>query len=248
MTAFTRIQFTAVLLAIVAGLYASPSTGNPAWLDTIDTQLQQLLSERYPEDRIVSGLRPLDSRLRLASCESVSVELPTLPTNTFAERFSARISCQSPTRWTVFLPAEAKRYASVAVLGRNLERGQRLGDNDFAFEERALSGIGQPVRSAVEATGKSARRSLPAGTVLMSSMLQQALLIQRGQAVTIVAERPGLRIESAGTALEPGTLGQSIRVRNERSGRVVAGQVTAEGSVAILTAQPGAASKVASVR
>jgi len=54
-----------------------------------------------------------------------------------------------------------------------------------------------------------------------------------GGPVTIVTILGGIRIEAAGVALEPGQLGQDIRVTNAGSGEVVHVTVTGRNKVMV---------------
>ncbi|MCA9053176.1 MAG: flagellar basal body P-ring formation protein FlgA [Planctomycetaceae bacterium] len=58
--------------------------------------------------------------------------------------------------------------------------------------------------------------------------------IQARDAVRVVASQPGLQVVlRQAEALEPGRIGDSIRVRNRETGRIMTGQVTAAGVVEI---------------
>ena len=75
------------------------------------------------------------------------------------------------------------------------------------------------------------RRSLAAGTVVRSHFLERPPLVERGDAVTLRIIRGSLVIEARGQAKTSGNLGDSIRVENTDSRKIVTGRVSEDGSV-----------------
>ena len=67
--------------------------------------------------------------------------------------------------------------------------------------------------------------------VLRQGQLAAPTLIKRGSAVSIVARKEQVEVSMAGEALDPGALGQVIRVRNATSGTVIRARVVDAGVV-----------------
>ena len=65
-------------------------------------------------------------------------------------------------------------------------------------------------------------------------MVADPLLVKRGDKVTMVIERGGLKVTMAGKALEDGAVGDKISLSNLVSRRDVMGSVQADGTVRIL--------------
>jgi flagella basal body P-ring formation protein FlgA len=78
--------------------------------------------------------------------------------------------------------------------------------------------------------GLTSRRSLRAGEVLRQGQLAAPVLVKRGSAVSIVARKEQV-VSMAGEAMDPGALGQVIRVRNAASGTVIRARVVDAGVV-----------------
>jgi len=81
--------------------------------------------------------------------------------------------------------------------------------------------------------GKITRRTLIAGKPIALSAITAQLLIERGQQVRMVFNADTLSISSIGVALQPGSIGDVIRLRNIDSGVVVSGRVQEDGHVEI---------------
>ena len=81
--------------------------------------------------------------------------------------------------------------------------------------------------------GQEAARPLPAGTVIQSHQLRKPALVERRQAVTLVAGGEGFRISREGHALDDGALGGRVRVRLSNR-EVVTAQVTGPGRARVM--------------
>ncbi len=82
--------------------------------------------------------------------------------------------------------------------------------------------------------GLIAKRNLPANTVIDSNMAKprpKQILVNRNQNVIIKIESPSLVITAAGQALEKGSAGQFIKVRNVDSKRTIIAKINDDGTV-----------------
>jgi len=79
-----------------------------------------------------------------------------------------------------------------------------------------------------------ARRPIDANSVITSHMLstpRPKAVINRNETITILVERPGLLVSAIGKALQKGSTGEYIKVRNEDSKRIIIAKVKADGTV-----------------
>ena len=82
--------------------------------------------------------------------------------------------------------------------------------------------------------GLIARRRLPANTVICPDMVgpvRPAIVVRRNETVVIRIERPGLLVTAIGTALNEARPGESVKVRNVDSQRVILCKVNEDGTV-----------------
>lgn len=82
--------------------------------------------------------------------------------------------------------------------------------------------------------GLVAKRTLPPNTVIDSNMAKprpKEILVKRNQNVIIKIENPSLLITAAGQALEKGSAGQFIKVRNADSKRTIIAKINDDGTV-----------------
>ncbi len=175
----------------------------------------------------------LDPRLRLAACASKLDAFATAPRNSQA-RVSVRVSCASPA-WTVNVPVEIQRSHQVLVLRRAVGRGESIAPGDVAPQSRLLPGLATPFVSSVEQlTGRLTRRPIPEGTALTADALSAALLIHRGQQVTLLALSNGFEVRAPGRAMADAAAHQRVRVQNLNSLKIVEGLADNNGVVRVL--------------
>lgn len=133
------------------------------------------------------------------------------------------------------LPAGGARATETfaAVVNRIVYPGQTIGAE--AVEEvpfKVTGKIASPVaHSHAEVAGKVARRTLLPGYLIPVSSLREPYLVEAGEPVTAIFAHGGLTITAAAVPLEPGSLGDMIRLRNADSGKVFTGIVLADGTV-----------------
>ena len=174
----------------------------------------------------------LDPRLRLARCATPLTTHANPPRDTQA-RALVRVGCEAAA-WTLNVPVDIQRTATVLVLKRAVIRGEILSANDVASQTRVIPGIASPfVASADELAGRPVRRPLPAGATLAADALNPLLLIHRGQSVTLAAAFGGIDVRAPGQALADAGPGALVRVRNLDSLKIIEGVAESDGVVRV---------------
>ncbi|UCF43626.1 MAG: flagellar basal body P-ring formation protein FlgA [Planctomycetota bacterium] len=82
--------------------------------------------------------------------------------------------------------------------------------------------------------GLVARRGIPANSILRPSMvrhLKPDVIVKRNQNVVIRMERPGFSVSAIGKAMQKGSVGEYVKVRNVDSQRVILAKVNEDGTV-----------------
>lgn len=88
--------------------------------------------------------------------------------------------------------------------------------------------------SLAEVSGMVTKRTLLPGRIIPVSSVREAFIVERGQAVQLVYIQGALTITATGTPLEPGIIGDLIRVRNTDTGKILSGTAMADGTVRVL--------------
>lgn len=105
-----------------------------------------------------------------------------------------------------------------AVVVDNVRRGQTFGPGDVQVQEVLLdSEHSQPVRKLRDVVGRVATRNIHKKQTLFADDVQQPLVIERGQIVTVRALVGGMVIRTTARAMSDAAMGEMIQLQNERS-------------------------------
>lgn len=175
----------------------------------------------------------LDPRLRLAHCDTPLVtrlETPAQPIG----RTTVRVSCEGATPWSIFVPAQVRLFREVLVARRPLSRNGTLEMADVMLAERDVSQLNQGYLTEMEqAVGSRLNRSVQADQVLTPTTISVAATVRKGDHVVISAQGSSINVRMPGEAMSDGALGEQIRVKNQRSGRIIKARVVAPGQVEV---------------
>ncbi len=122
----------------------------------------------------------------------------------------------------------------VAVLARNVGRGEPLREGDVTTERRPRDGLpGDVQATATAALGEVAQHGLTAGTILREGDTAPPDLVARGETVTIVYSTPGISLSMRGLANDSGKMGAVVNVVNVASKKVLQATVVGPGRVSV---------------
>ena len=223
-----------VIGLVYAGLVPALA-GDTQSLASIRLQAEAFILQHRYESPYPPGfqLGRLDSRLRLKACpEPLSIGFAR--PNQDMGNTALLVRCPQTAAWKIHLPVRIDVFDDVAVTAKSLVKGQKIDETSVRFEKRNIARLknGYYVDTAALAE-LQARRSLAGGTVLTPTNLSPRLLVRSGQQVTLVLNYRGLQIKTTGKALQSASLGQTIRVRNSQSLKVVEGVVSGEALVKV---------------
>ena len=182
--------------------------------------------------RIEVEVGQLDSRLKLAPCQSIEPFLP--PGQSLWGRTRVGLRCaQGAVRWSVFLPVTVHAWGVAWVLIRNVPPGATLTENDAMQSEVDWAADPSPIVARREGwIGQVANRPLLAGSPLRQTFVRAPEVFPSGAQVRVVALGSGFRVTADGQALSGGVVGQLARVRME-GGRIMSGTVVDKNTVQV---------------
>ncbi|ASR45164.1 flagella basal body P-ring formation protein FlgA [Xanthomonas citri pv. mangiferaeindicae] len=145
---------------------------------------------------------------------------------------TVEVSC--PAGWRLYVPVRVRRSQTVLVLARGVASGQTIAADDLIAERRDGARVaGAAVADPAEAVGRSARRTLLAGSVLTAGDLVSPRLVRRGDTIALVSRQAGVEVRMAGRALGDAGERERVSVENLSSRRVVQGIVDPAGDVVV---------------
>jgi flagella basal body P-ring formation protein FlgA len=231
-------RLTALLMLCVVSAPSFADAGAPAGVQSLESvaraaesALRKILGPGYTTIELEAT--PIDPRMRLPACAEKLESRAPMPRGT-QSRAIVRVACMGTAPWSLNVPVEIRRHANVLVLKRAVARGESLTAADVTVQPRTLPGLeSQYLGEVAELQGRLTRRPIPAGTALTADALAAALLIQRGQKVTIAASTSGIEVRAPGVALADASVNQRVRVQNLNSLKIVEGVADTEGVVRV---------------
>lgn len=173
----------------------------------------------------------IDPHTRLPQCER-PLEPAFAPGARPVGQTSISLRCAGREPWTIYIPARVIMLADALVAARPLARGLALTAADFSHQRLDLAALPSAALTRPDQlVGRKLRYPVAAGTALHVALLEPAPLVRRGQTVTLLSGRPGFEVSVSAEALANGENGESVRVRNPATRRIVEGIVVAPGRV-----------------
>lgn len=228
-------------------------------LEGAKTVLLQVSNVSSPESRVLDflkpeiasrlGVPPGDINLRLAKPipqntdqyfrPSYTLE-HALPDNVKVGSLNTRIRIRDQDRLirNVSISLDVQLYRDVFVSQRDLEPGTVLSEVDVVQERRLVSD--REIYASQSVVGKRLRRRIAKGAIVATldldrpATVKREFVIQSRDIIEIVARGSGLQARISGAmALQRGSMGDSIRVKNPSSGRILNAKVVSSGVVEI---------------
>lgn len=223
------------VFAWMAALLALPAAAEDLQpLESIRQTAEAFVEAQYQGDDVEAEAGRLDPRLRLNRCDRSLEAFATAATAAGGNR-SVGVRCTGTRPWTLYVPVRVRRYETVVMLARTIQRGAVLSRNDLRTVERDVTALNSGYFSKPEAlAGHRLRRSAAAGTVLTPALVHRPPAIARGDRITLVSNGGGVSVSAPGEALADARRGERLSVRNLSSGKVVEGVVRDQGVVEVL--------------
>ncbi len=176
---------------------------------------------------------------RLSRCpRPLSVAMPVSDRPDLS-RLRYDIRCEGPDGWEINVTVKPDIYLPVLVARHSLERGKLLAASDVEIKKKNITGLRDGIIvNPDDAVGFTVKKRIRDRQPISPSMLDQPLLVERGQQVVMLAEQDGVQAKMIGKALKKGRKGDVIKVKNLTSERTVSAIVEGQGLVHMLLA-PG---------
>ena len=151
-------------------------------------------------------------------------------------RFSARVEMyrQGDLVQQGTASVDVRVWADLLVPVRNINRGEVLTPDLFIIKRFDVTAWTEPMLAdPAHLAGCRAKNILTAGRQVGLARLEKIPDVPTGGTITLVGTVGILEIRAKGVALQNGTIGEIIAVRNMDSGKVLNGKVVGPGTVVI---------------
>jgi len=210
-----------------------------AVLESLRPQLAARLNVN-PHDLELRLTRPLPPSVseRVGKAAELRPFLPPL-VRTGIVQLKVGIYLDNQLAQTIGVSVDVRIWRRVFVTTRRVAAGETLTDEVVRIDRRALSGrVASDFADTV--IGQSSRRTLRTGAVVLRSDVtgpkpaKREIVIRTRDAVVLTARKGNLAVTLLGAeALQQGRIGDTIRVKNPRSGKIITARVVDASTVEI---------------
>lgn len=171
----------------------------------------------------------IDPRIKATDCPE---SLDTSASSTSSTRSNINVLVECPVDdWKVYVPVRISASVPMIVSTRQLGRGEIISASDVTtsmielqrFRKDGFSNMDQVI-------GSKLKRNVRLGDVVERN---DVCVVCRNEKVTIKAVKSGMTITTQGTALQDGSAGDQVRVKNDKSQRIIEGIVTGIAEITI---------------
>ncbi|MBY6186081.1 flagellar basal body P-ring formation protein FlgA [Marinobacter hydrocarbonoclasticus] len=180
--------------------------------------------------RVSVTANDLDNRLKYPVCNQPL--LASAPGNNgFGRYVTVKVSCPDDSGWSLYVPVQTRFEYPVVVATATLNADAVLEPQHLRVEYRDANTLrGQTVTDPNQLVGARLIRRIGSGQPISNNNI---CLVCSGDLVTIYARTGGIEIKTSGEARGSGAQGDSIRVQNNRSKRIIDARVVGVGEVEV---------------
>ena len=192
-----------------------------------DFAMQTLVSSDDTNTRL--KVRKLDPRQKIPSCDNYAYEALNFSPN--VSNFSVKVSCAN-NDWFTFVNVSMSKLQQVVVATTSVSPGQLLSSQSLSVKQVDVTRLrSSTFLQPEQIIGARAKKRMRQGSIITTNML---CFVCKGDRVTITASMNGLSIKATGMALEDGNLGDSIKIENTTTDKVIIAKVLKQGEVRVL--------------
>lgn len=212
------------LITILISADVSASLNNTLAQDKLLKEVISYVEQEFnPDDsknlKVVA--HPLDSRISIKECDT-ELLLTMAKKRSFSRQFPVKVTCHSQNKpWKVFIQVSLTEMIEALVTSQAIAKGVTV-DVDMVeivlVDAQRIRNRSSTDLSAI--IGGRALKNIQRGYQIGQN---DVCLVCKGDDVSIIAKNSNMMIKTSGTAIESGAKGESIKVKNNSSNRIIKG-------------------------
>lgn len=225
----TKLFLTFFLIQAVCAVSSYAEIYDHDYLENFAKQQLESSFTTSKDKQVTVQVSPIDPRIVIKPCASGLTA--NIPENHNGRNVNIKISCEDSTPWSIYLPSRIKIMAPVVVALSAIDKGSMLTLDNIGIkyvDEKRIRG--EKLTSLETLIGAKSRRTLSIGSAITR---RNICIVCKGDNVTIEAQSTSFSIKTAGVSLTNGHLGDKVKVKNERSGKLVSAHVSGLNRVKI---------------
>lgn len=171
----------------------------------------------------------IDERIYATNCPSPLITSSSSNNGT-ASNITVLVEC-TEDNWKVYVPVRLMISLPLVTAAAPMSRGQIITQQDVTMTMVDLHRFRRQGFSDTDRiVGAKVKRNVRLGDVIEQNDI---CVVCRNESVVIQAVKQGMSITTKGTALSDGILGEQIKVKNDKSNRIIDAQVTGIAEVTV---------------
>jgi flagella basal body P-ring formation protein FlgA len=206
----------------------------------VETAVSEALIEKGSGEKISASVIGYEKSKPLFSySKPISVEIRGLTFDATTHRWNASVMAVSETSEVISaLPVNGRfeEVADVVVLKKQIRAGEVIGEDDIEIRRFPVARTrAETVTNPKEIIGQSPKRTISAGRPIRIHEIAGPTLVQKNGIVQVRYNAAGIEITTAGQAMESGSKGELIAIKNLSSKKVIHAVIDSESTVSIPT-------------
>lgn len=203
---------------------------------TVERTVRDWLMDTYDLDTASSRIEVLADPFASEEIDAGQIDVTALtqtkPIGLFTVLVTVNENGELKERGQVRL--RIRKYAEVLVASDKIKRHDLLTDENVVLTRTEVTSLReQPVQSLEELDNCRSKRNIRRGQIITTMAVEPVPDIEVGREVTIVVSNDVLTITAPGKALQSGSHGDYVRVKNKATGKILKARVLDENQVAV---------------
>jgi flagella basal body P-ring formation protein FlgA len=227
---FTKYaKFIGILLSMFSFFVHSATESQIEQIRTAAEQHILSTVEQPAGGKLTVNAANIDPRIKATDCPE-PLETSASSTSSTRSNINVLVECLADN-WKVYVPVRISASVPMIVSTRQLGRGEIISASDVTTSMIELQRFRKDGFTNFEqVVGAKLKRNVRLGDVVERN---DVCVVCRNEKVTIRAVKGGMTITTQGTALQDGSSGDQVRVKNDKSQRIIEGIVTGIAEITI---------------
>lgn len=204
-----------------------------AQIDSILAQYLQENSHKLPQGEIRLTVQQAPEEMLFAEGTLSWQITPSRPGILGSSSFTIAFAVNGKPAGNCVVRGRLVALGEVVVAAVALHKGDLIAGNTIRLEKQDIGGLERPFTSLDQVLGMEVGRAIPLGTPLDQANIVMPTVIKEGDMVKIIASKGGLQISTNGVAQVHGRMGETIKVKNSSTKKLVFCRVDGPGRVSV---------------
>lgn len=190
----------------------------------------------YPEGKIRVSADKIDSRLTLKACAEDKLVVFNPYQSPILETSTMGIKCQEQdNHWSLYVPIRISILKTVYIARRALMKGEHISGHDMYQAEIDVHKLKNGYFEDIdELVGQVCKQNIAINTPFNPHNIELPKVVRKGEKVSIVTNNNNLMVSMDGIAISDGSMGETIKVKNLVSKKIIEAQIAGEKQVTVV--------------